>query len=68
MIVFDLILYFFQVGDIDDLIEGDLTDIGKTLEAGLLHLARNVNEQRKEAIEKRIRVSLKLKNKIQTDF
>jgi len=49
------VLHYEIIGDIDDLIEGELTDIGDTLEAGLLYLARNVNEQRKEAIEKRIR-------------
>lgn len=58
----------FPVGDIDDLIEGELTDIGDTLEAGLLYLTRNVNEQRKEPIEKRIRVSFKNKNKVENDF
>jgi len=49
------VLHYQIIGDIDDLIEGELTDIGDTLEAGLLYLTRNVNEQRKEPIEKRIR-------------
>jgi hypothetical protein len=64
LVSFSFFFHFiiFLVGDIDDLIEGELTDIGDTLEAGLLYLTRNVNEQRKEPIEKRIRVSFEYKN------
>ena len=50
----------FLVGDIDDVVEGELTDIGDNLEAGLLHLTKNIaSNQRREAVSNRIRVIFK---------
>ncbi|CAG5113369.1 Oidioi.mRNA.OKI2018_I69.chr2.g7480.t1.cds [Oikopleura dioica] len=50
------VLHYEIIGDIDDLVEGELTDIGDNLEAGLLHLTKNIaSNQRREAVSNRIR-------------